>query len=72
MNPFTGKKIFSLPEVSFYKDKITMATNPWDWIAHSKKRDIHEWNRYVDMYKIQATESIHSLLGKYIRGESIF
>ncbi len=72
MLPFFNKKLFTIPEVTLYQDKLNMATNPWDWIQQSKTRDIHEWNRYVDMYKIQLTESINSLLGKYMRNESIF
>lgn len=72
INPITGNKLFTVPEFTLYQDKVTMATKPWEWINASVVRDVTDWNRYVDRYKIEVTKNIYDILGKYHRNESIF
>lgn len=72
MDPITGTKIFTVPEFTFYQDKVNMATRPWEWINASANRDVMDWNRYVDRYKIEATKNIYDLLGKYHKNSWIF
>lgn len=71
-NPFTGKHLFTTPEMSVFQDKVTFGTEPWTWMQTAANRDIYRWNEYVERYKTLLKTDINVLLGEYRRGEGIF
>lgn len=71
-NPFTGKHLFTTPEMSIFQDKVTLGTEPWTWMQTAANRDVNRWNEYVERYKTLLKTDINILLGEYNRGEGIF
>lgn len=63
--PFFNKNIGTIPELNLYQNKVTMGTKPWEWLNASAFRNIEDWNKAVDRYKIEATEEIYEILGAY-------
>lgn len=63
---------FTLPEINFYRTKVSMGTNPSVWLGDAMTRDVSQWNNSVDRYKLEITEKIYTLLRHYYRNNSIF